>query len=753
MMRRFVGVLAVGLLAALGTSGWVVVNGQAPLQENGTITGVVTSEKGPEAGVWVIAETTDLPTKYRKIVVTGDGGRFLLPQLPNRASYKVWVRGYGLVDSAKVDAKSGANLNLTANVAKTPQEAAKVYPSNYWFAMMQIPAASDFPGKGIDANGNGIPTSYKSREQYVFDMNGCIRCHQIGHEWTRIIPPGTEKDYTSTVDSWDKRVRMGQRASEMNNLMTSMGRQRALRMFADWTDRIAKGEVPAAPPRPQGLERNVVLTEWEWGTTMTKIHDIAVTDKRNPRVAPNSPVYGTDIARDYLSVLDPVTASTREMLIPTLEDRKTMTPNYAQSGYIARLGTLDRFNPTNIHNPMKDADGRVWYTANLRPANLQPAWCKEGSTNKFAAYFPLARSGRNVSFYDPKSDKFTMIDTCFGTHHLQFGFDTNNTLFLSSPGGPVYGWINTRQFLATGDGQATQGWCPTVVDTNGDGRITKPWNEPAVRRGGDEGEGDGPSYENFDPKKDTRVEVGAYGIIANKIDGSIWGAQEVHPGKILRFTVGNNPPETCIAEVFELPSEFWGATTDGQQRGSKPRGIDIDKKGIVWTAASASGNMWSFDRSKCKAGSLSGPEAHTGRVCLEGWTAYPLPAPAFQGTNLKIDYYYYNYVDQFNTLGLGEDIPIATGTGSDSLIAVIPSTKQTVFMRVPYPMAAFHPRGMDGRIDDPNAGWKGKGIYSASAQDTVWQSEDGIRLVDGKWVNEQRPIIVKFQVRPNPTAN
>jgi hypothetical protein len=727
---------------ALGSSGSEVLYGQGP-KDTGTIQGVVTSEKGPEAGVWVIAETRDLPTKLIKIVVTGDDGRFLLPQLPPQANYQVWARGYGLADSTPVQARSGQTLKLMANIAKTPQEAAKVYPSNHWMAIMQIPAANEFPGTGPE--GNGLNPEIKSQEQFVHELNGCVRCHQIGHEWTRDIMPGMEKEYTSVIDSWDKRVRMGQRASEMNNIMTFFGRQRGLQMFADWTERIRKGEVPPAPPRPQGQERNVVLTVWEWGTTMTKIHDIAATDKRNPRVAPNSPIYGTDIARDYLSVLDPVSHTTREMLIPTLEDRKTMEPNYAQSGYIARLGTLNRFNPTNIHNPMKDADGRVWYTANLRPANLQPEWCKAGSTNKFAQYFPLDRAGRNLSFYDPATDKFTMIDTCFGSHHLQFGFDANNTLYVSTPGGAAYGWINTKQFLSNGDGQAAQGWCPTVVDTNGDGRITKPWNEA-------KGGGDNPQYPGFDPKRDTRVSVGAYGIVPDKRNGDLWGAQEVHPGRIMRVVLGNNPPETCYAEVFELPSEFWGATNPGQERGSKPRGIDIDTKGVVWTAAAASGNMWSFDRTKCKA-PLSGPEAHTGRHCVEGWTAYPLPAPTFKGTNIRNDYYYYNYVDQFNTLGLGVDIPIATGTGSDSLIAINPANKQAVFMRVPYPMAAFHPRGMDGRIDDPNAGWKGKGIYSASAQDTVWQSEDGAQFVNGKWVNEQKPIIVKFQIRPNPLAN
>ena len=71
---------------------------------------------------------------------------------------------------------------------------------------------------------------------------------------------------------------------------------------------------------------------------------------------------------------------------------------------------LDRFNPTNIHNPMKDSGGRVWYTANLRPANLRPAFCQEGAGNKFADWFPIARGGRSVRFYAPAPEEFTLID-------------------------------------------------------------------------------------------------------------------------------------------------------------------------------------------------------------------------------------------------------------------------------------------------------------------------------------------------------
>src|SRR3989449_9857183 len=96
------------------------------------ITGVVQSPQGPEAGVWVIAETKDLPTNFIKIVVTNDQGRFVVPELP-AATYKVWVRGYGLVDSAPIEMKPSTNaISLKVNPAKTPQDAAKVYPGNYW---------------------------------------------------------------------------------------------------------------------------------------------------------------------------------------------------------------------------------------------------------------------------------------------------------------------------------------------------------------------------------------------------------------------------------------------------------------------------------------------------------------------------------------------------------------------------------------------------------------------------------------------
>src|SRR3954449_951046 len=100
------------------------------------IAGVVTGRSGPEAGVWVIAETLDLPTRFVRIVVTDDAGRYLVPDLP-KARYQVWVRGYGLIDSPKVAGTPGRALNLRAVPAPNARAAAEYYPAGYWFSMMQ----------------------------------------------------------------------------------------------------------------------------------------------------------------------------------------------------------------------------------------------------------------------------------------------------------------------------------------------------------------------------------------------------------------------------------------------------------------------------------------------------------------------------------------------------------------------------------------------------------------------------------------
>src|SRR5438128_8328664 len=135
----YASVVAVSVAAFLAA--WPSQVGAQQMRVGPTdIGGVVTSAKGPEAGVWVIAETTGLGTRrYAKIVVTDDQGRYVLPSLPSGAQYNVWVRGFGLVDSRRVPAKPGLTHNLTAAVAPNAREAAQYHPGSYWWSMLKIP--------------------------------------------------------------------------------------------------------------------------------------------------------------------------------------------------------------------------------------------------------------------------------------------------------------------------------------------------------------------------------------------------------------------------------------------------------------------------------------------------------------------------------------------------------------------------------------------------------------------------------------
>ncbi len=650
-MRHALGAAAAACTLAVLATWTTGPAGARQLADDGVITGVVRSDDGPEAGVWVIAETDDLQTKLVKIVVTDDDGRFLLPQLPD-AVYDLWVRGYGLVDSEKTTGRPGDEVALRAVLAPTPRDAAQIYPANYWYSLIEVPDESEFPGTG--PNGNGISPAMTSQARWVDRMKqGCQLCHQLGNRITREIDQ--LDDFDSALAAWDHRVQTGQRGASMNAGMNRFGRERGLQMYADWTERIADGELPPVPPRPSGVERNLVLTMWDWGRPTAYIHDEIVTDKRNPRVNANGPVYSVDAGHGTLVVTDPNAHTSTEIVIPVRDDPATIVSRFPQTqlqpSYYYGDEILWGNDPDELadpHNPMMDGKGRVWMTSTVRGAQ-GPEWCGEGSDHPSAQWFPMSRTGRrHASYYDPATGEFALLDTCFSTHHLQFGEDPDDTLWFSGSGN-VVSWINTRLYDETGDEKAAQGWCPKVLDTNGDGRITRPWNEP----GGD-----------VDPTRDTRIGGGFYGVIANPVDHTVWGAETgPFPGRIVRLDRGDNPPETCIAEVYEPPS-IENPDVDPALTGHAPRGIDVDRNGVIWTALSGSGHMASFDRSRCRV--LNGPEA-TGQHCPEGWTLYPTPGPQMKGVDDpgSGDFHYYNWVDQFNTLGLGENVPIANGSGSD----------------------------------------------------------------------------------------
>ena len=715
--------LMAALVIATTTALWLgmAATAQGPLDAD-DIGGVVRGPNGPEAGIWVIAETDDFDTKFRKIVVTDDAGRYVLPDLPD-AGYDVWVRGYGLRDSEPVAGRPGDSLDLDAVPAADAREAAQVFPANYWYSLVEVPAEDEFPGTG-DA-GNGISPGMRHQAAWIDGLKqGCQLCHQLGNVATReVLNPG---DFDSTEAAWAHRVRVGQRGALMAGGLRRFGAERAIAMYADWTDRIMAGEVPPAPPRPQGRERNVVLTLWEWGGPTGYIHDEIATDKRNPQVNANGPIYGVEFANDKLVWVDPRTNEAREVVLPVRDtpgegdfrsyiDQENLEPS------IYWGDELVWNNPGNPHNPMMDGQGRVWMTHQIRgPGN--PAWCREGSDNRYAQHYPLNRAARHVAYYDPATEHVELIDTCFNTHHLQFGFEESERLYLSSVSS-VIGWLDVDVYEETGDAVAAQGWCPLIVDTNGDGRITE-W----VGRAGD-----------LDPALDKEMGGGWYGIVPDPTaDSVVWAASGGVPGQIVRLELGDNPPETCIAEYYQPPFE----NPDAPVQGFSPRGIDIGTDGIVWTALSGSGHMASFDRGRCDV--LNGPTA-TGQHCPQGWTLHATPGPQMKGvtTHGSADFHYYNWVDQHDTLGLGPNVPIATGSTSDSLLAFLPDEEEFVILRVPYPMG-FYSRGMDGRIDDPDAGWKGRAVWADYGTNAVWHSEGG----KGTQGN-----LVKFQIRPDPLAH
>jgi hypothetical protein len=206
----------------------------------------VTGPGGPEAGVWVIAETTDLPTKFAKIVVTDEQGRYVIPELP-KANYSIWVRGYRLIDSPKVRAEPGKTLNLTAITAPNAAAAAHYYPAIYWFSMLKVPDPSQFGGKS-DIPEKITQTDWLKRMKNI----GCIGCHQLGQLSTRTIPEGL-REFSSSAEAWVRRVQSGQSGEQMVNRLAGRFGGVPFRYFADWTDRIAKGELPQTQPkRPEG---------------------------------------------------------------------------------------------------------------------------------------------------------------------------------------------------------------------------------------------------------------------------------------------------------------------------------------------------------------------------------------------------------------------------------------------------------------------------------------------------------------------
>ena len=604
------------------------------------ISGVVLNGDRPEAGVWVVAETDSLPTHFQRIVVTDDQGRFLVPDLPDGA-YEVWARGYGLRDSRRAAATPGERLSLAIEDARTPQEAAKIYPANYWLSLYEPPPDNALPlvGDGgrrrpSDTDGDGQGGSeerdeessqtagaYPTAEHWLGQMKlSCMLCHQLGQEISRLW---LEPDHWEAV--WD-RAGMGRTAD-------SLGRDLLKDSLADWASRIAAGEVPPAPPRPTGIERNVVITQWAWGQELSYIHDNVSTDKRDPTLYPDGKVWGIDIGQSYLWALD------------------------------------------------------VWLTTRMRGRET-PAWAHDvvvdtggGSARQLSARD--MSSGRQLGYFDTASEEFVLIDTVYGTHHLQF--DSQGRLWTSGD----------RSRLGMLD--------PSKLDPE------RPRETEAMAQ---------TAWTKIDPESGRSVMGGGYGIVVNPADDTIWRAG--YPGIFgqppLPNLIGNRidmfDPKTQAYTQYVLPPPAYG-----------PRGIDATTDGRLWFGT-GSGHLGRFD-----------PET-------EEFTYWETPGPKIRGTDDatgSADFHYYIWVDQFDTFGLGANMVILTGTNSDSLLVFDPATEGFTILRIPYPLGTFT-RGLDGRIDDPDAGWKGRGLWVSNNTDGLLHTENRMGYIS------------HIQLRPDPLA-
>ena len=228
-------------------------------------------------------------------------------------------------------------------------------------------------------------------------------------------------------------------------------------------------------------------------------------------------------------------------------------------------------------------------------------------------------------------------------------------------------------------------------------------------------------------------------MAVNPKDGSLWCSGIGRGDKrLMRLELGSNPPTTCKAEFYEPPPDApLGVFGSG--------GVEADHQGVVWQNWRASGQFSAFDRSKCKSTldcNRHRPELSRGLDLLPQ-ERYP----TFDGSPYHANESYLTHMDVHDVLGLGKDAPMYGSVNTDAFEVIQPSTKQFVTLRVPYPLG-FFPRSANGRVDDPKAGWKGKGLWGSFSSYATWHGEGG----RGEGGPGLLPKAVKMQMRPNPLA-
>lgn len=619
------------------------------------IGGTVTSEEGPEAGVWVIAESTALPTRFTRIVVTDDQGRYVIPDLPPGA-YELFVRGYGLVDSARVSGRPGRHVDFKAETALTEREAAVIYPAAWWLTVMRVP-----------------PTGPIHPEELTRTVKTCTGCHQMGDRATRQLPASFGQP-ASHLEAWDERVKRGLAGDLMTSQFSRLRRQRT--MFSEWSERVVAGSFPAnAPSRPSGVERNVVITLWDWGGPTTFVPQEAASDTRDPRVNANGRIYGPAQSHDALLWVDPTTHTTGEIRMPA--------------------------EPSSV---ALDASGRVWTATRHRATGEAPAFCRAGSGNTFAVRHPLDGGSRQATVYDPSTKQFVAVDTCFTAGVGVFG--TDQRLYFAAE--RTVGWIDTRAIpprTARVDHAAVQGWCALPEDRSG--RSPFICRQPAAAPDGSLWCASGDEQDD----RVARIEAGA--------DPPSTCRTEIFRMPRWRDADGARGIDIDSRGVAWINAVATDHIASFDRRAC--RALD-DPRGTGEHCPEG----WQFYNVPGQRFTNASPVAAADTVLKGGRIAR------------TTDLLHRMVVDRSDVLGLndGRDVPMAPASNSDAVIALLPSESRFVTLRVPYPLG-YYGRSLHPRVDDPRLGWKGRGLWSNFASQTPWHTEGGPGT-KGKVVKFQR---------------
>ena len=458
------------------------------------IGGVVTGPKGPEAGVWVIAETRDLPVRYIKSVVTDDRGRFVVPDLP-AANYRCGRAATGWSTAPRPRPSRASAWRSRPCCAPDDAAAARYYPAIYWYSMLKIPAADQFGGKSsIPARLTQTAVDRGDEEHrlhrlpsartgvHAHDPAGArhVRHRRRRLEAARAVGPVGRDDVRAAerprravvrqLRRLDRPHRQGRAA--VRQAAAAAGRRAQHRRHAARLDE--RQALPARPHRQRSPQSD--------GQRLRPALRVARVQLRRHADPRSGEEHRRRRSRRRCAI-----RRCRSTSAPATPRRSTPLQPSPYWGSERIWETR-----VNNHNSMFGRDGRLWLAASVRGAD-NPAFCKAGLGSSVGEGVPDGARRPPPRGARSRRRRSTRSSTpASRTHHPQFGYDANDTLWTSG-GGPVVGWLNTKMFDQTGDAAKSQGWTALVLDTNGNGKRDA-YVEP-----------DQP----VDPAKDKRVELAA----------------------------------------------------------------------------------------------------------------------------------------------------------------------------------------------------------------------------------------------------